>query len=127
VPVSAKDGDGVEELLKTALRMHTQLNRHTETGPLNQALEHWLEENPPPIGPHTRFKLKYAVQTSDNPVRFVFFASRPQAVGESYVSYLRNRLRRDLGYSMIPLGVEIRSSGGNRRETSSRRKPAERG
>jgi GTP-binding protein len=118
MPVSAKDGDGVAELLNTALRMHTQLNRHIDTGPLNQALEHWLEENPPPIGPQTRFKLKYAVQTSDNPVRFVFFASRPQAVGESYVSYLRNRIRRDLGYSMIPLGIEIRSSG---------RKPAERG
>jgi GTP-binding protein len=118
IPVSAKDGEGVEELLNTALRIYAQLNRHTETGPLNQALERWLEEYPPPMGPRTRFKLKYAVQTSDNPVRFVFFASRPQAVGEAYVSYLRNRIRRDLGYSMIPLGIEIRSSG--------RRNPAER-
>jgi GTP-binding protein len=112
MPVSDKDGDGVEDLLNTAVRMYTQLNRRIETGPLNQALERWLEENPPPAGPHTRFKLKYAVQTSSNPVRFVFFASRPQAVGESYISYLRNRIRKDLGYSMIPLGIQIRSSGG---------------
>jgi GTP-binding protein len=63
--------------------------------------------------------LKYAVQVSDNPVRFVFFASRPQAVRQSYVSYLRNKIRRDLGYSLIPIGIEIRASAKN----EPRRKP----
>jgi GTP-binding protein len=100
----------VDALLNTAIRMYAQLNLHTDTGPLNQALERWLEESPPPAGPQTRFKLKYAVQVSDNPVRFVVFASRPKAVSQSYVSYLRNKMRRDLGYSLIPLGIEIRAS-----------------
>ncbi|GHV73670.1 GTPase Der [Spirochaetia bacterium] len=110
MPVSARDGTGINELLNTAIRMHAQLNLHTDTGPLNQALERWLAESPPPAGPQTRFKLKYAVQVSDNPVRFVFFASRPAAVSQSYVSYLRNKMRRDLGYSLIPIGIEIRAS-----------------
>jgi GTP-binding protein len=110
IPVSAQDGTGIHTLLDTALRVYTQLNRHTETGALNQALERWLAESPPPAGPQKRFKLKYAVQISDNPVRFLFFASRPQAVGESYVASLRNKIRRDLGYSLIPLGIEIRGS-----------------
>jgi GTP-binding protein len=115
MPVSALDGSGVDALLNTAIRMHGQLNRRTDTGPLNQALERWLAENPPPVGPQTRFKLKYAVQVSDNPVRFVFFASRPRAVGGAYVSYLRNKIRRDLGYSLIPVGVEIRASAAKER------------
>jgi GTP-binding protein len=110
MPVSARDGSGVDALLNTAIRMYAQLNLHTDTGALNQALERWLAESPPPSGPQTRFKLKYAVQVSDNPVKFVFFASRPQAVSQSYVSYLRNKMRRDLGYSLIPLGIEIRAS-----------------
>jgi GTP-binding protein len=115
MPVSARDGSGLDALLNTAIRMHAQLNLHTGTGPLNQALERWLAESPPPSGARTRFKLKYAVQVSDNPVRFVFFASSPRAVSQSYVCDLRNKIRRDLGYSLIPVGIEIRASAGERR------------
>jgi GTP-binding protein len=112
VPVSALDGSGVEELLNAALRVYSQLVLRVETGRLNQALEKWLEEYPPPAGPRTRFKVKYAVQVSDKPVKFVFFVSRPQAVSEAYIAYLRNRIRRDLGFSLVPLNIEIRSSAG---------------
>jgi GTP-binding protein len=62
------------------------------------------------MGPQTRFKVKYAVQSSDNPVSFIFFVSRPRAVSEAYVSYLRNKIRRDLGFSMVPVSVELRAS-----------------
>jgi GTP-binding protein len=111
VPVSAMDGSGVDVLLKTAVTMYSQLTRHTGTGPLNQALARWLAESPPPQGRPNRFKIKYAVQVSENPVKFVFFASRPEAVSESYLAYLRNRIRKDLGYSMIPVELELRPSG----------------
>jgi GTP-binding protein len=110
LPVSARDGTGADKLLDMALRLYRQLNRHVDTAPLNQALARWLEECPPPAGPVTRFKVKYAVQVSENPVKFVFFVSRPHAVNEAYVSYLRNRIRRDLGFSQIPVGLELRSS-----------------
>jgi GTP-binding protein len=114
VALSAKDGSGVDTLLDTAIRMYGQLNRSIETASLNQALERWLEEYPPPVGPQTRFKVKYAVQTSANPVKFVFFVSRKQAVNEAYVSYLRNKIRSTLGFSLIPVDLELRSSPGRR-------------
>jgi GTP-binding protein len=114
VAVSAQDGSGVDKLLSTAVTMYKQLNTQIETGRLNQALARWLQESPPPSGPRTRFNVKYAVQSSANPVNFLFFTSRPQAVSESYISYLRNRIRRDLGFSLIPVGVQIRGSGGKR-------------
>lgn len=110
VPICAVDGTGVDTLLNTALRMYTQLTKKIETGPLNQALERWLQENPPPIGPATRFKIKYATQVSANPVHFIFFVSRPAAVTESYTAYLRNKMRKDLGFSLIPLKIDIRAS-----------------
>ncbi|MCL2266024.1 MAG: ribosome biogenesis GTPase Der [Treponema sp.] len=110
IPVSAKDGTGVDKILNTAVKMYKQLNTQIGTSHLNQALEKWLQESPPPSGPRTRFKIKYAIQKSVNPVHFIFFASRIQAVSDSYVSYLRNRIRRDLGFSMIPVLLEIKSS-----------------
>jgi GTP-binding protein len=110
VALSAETGFGVEELLNTAMRMYVQLCTRIDTGPLNQALEKWLEESPPPSGPHTRFKIKYAVQVSDNPVKFVLFVSRIHAVTEPYLAYLRNRIRKDLGFSLIPVEIELRPS-----------------
>jgi len=110
IGISALDGEGVDKLLDIAVRMYGQLNRRIETSELNRALEKWLEEYPPPVGKQTRFKIRYGVQISANPVRFAFFASRKQAVTEPYVAYLRNRIRQTLGFSLIPLEIEIRSS-----------------
>jgi GTP-binding protein len=109
-PISAKTGLGVDKLLDTAIRLYGQLTTQIDTGRLNQALERWLEECPPPQGPQTRFKVKYAVQVSSRPVKFVFFVSRIHAVTESYISYLRNKMRKDLGFKEIPVEIEIRSS-----------------
>jgi GTP-binding protein len=116
VPVSASDGSGVDKLLGTAITIYSQLTKKIETGKLNQALQRWLAENPPPSGPETRFNVKYAVQSSQNPAAFIFFVSRPRAVSEAYVSYLRNRIRRDLGFSLIPVIIEIRGSSSRRKE-----------
>ena len=109
VGISALDGNGVDKLLDIAVKMFNQLNRKTDTSGLNRALEKWLEEYPPPSGKQTRFKVKYAIQSSSNPVRFIFFVSRKHAVTEPYIAYLRNRIRETLGFSLIPLEIEIRS------------------
>jgi GTP-binding protein len=115
VALSALDGSGLDKLLNTAVKMYRQLTTQIETAKLNQALERWLREYPPPSGPQTHFKLRYGVQKSANPAVFIFFASRPQAVGEAYIAYLRNRIRADLGFSMVPVEVEIRGVPGQRR------------
>jgi len=115
IPISAKDGTGVDKILSAAVKMYAQLNIQISTSQLNQALEKWLQECPPPSGPRTRFKVKYAVQKSANPVHFIFFTSRTQAVSDSYMSYLRNRIRKDLGYSMVPVLLEIKSSSEGRK------------
>jgi GTP-binding protein len=117
IPVSAKDGTGVDKLLNTAIKMYGQLNIQIGTGQLNQALERWLQEYPPPSGPRTRFKIKYAVQKSANPVHIIFFASRHRAVTEAYVSYLRNKIRNELGFSLIPVMVEVKSSPGKEKKS----------
>jgi GTP-binding protein len=45
---------------------------------------------------------------SANPVRFVFFVSRPQAVSDSYLAFLRNRIRKDLGFESVPISISVR-------------------
>ncbi|MGA2546329.1 MAG: ribosome biogenesis GTPase Der [Rectinemataceae bacterium] len=110
IPLSAKKGEGMDKLVSTIITLHAQLNKRIETSKLNKAIEAWVERTPPPVGPRTRFKLRYAVQTSVNPQKFVIFASRPDAVTEAYVSFLRNKIRDELGMDMIPLTLEVKAS-----------------
>ena len=110
IPISAKNGSGVDKLMGTIIKMYSQLNLRIGTSQLNQALEKWLLEYPPPSGPRTRFKIKYAVQKSANPARFILFASRSRVVSESYISYIRNKIRKELGFSLIPILIEIKNS-----------------
>ncbi|MDR1786299.1 MAG: ribosome biogenesis GTPase Der [Spirochaetaceae bacterium] len=108
--ISARDGTGVKALLDTALTLHGQLTRRIETGALNRALKDWVAAYPPPASRVSHFALKYAVQRGANPVSFIIFASRPEAVPQSYLAYITNRTRSTLGFDNIPVLLELRGS-----------------
>jgi GTP-binding protein len=110
LPLSAKDGEGVDKLVTTIVSVYAQLTKKIETSKLNKAIEAWTEETPPPIGLHTHFKLRYAVQTSANPQKFAIFVSRPEAIADAYVSFLRNKIRTELGMDKIPIILEVKAS-----------------
>ena len=110
LPLSALEGKGVKDLLNTTIDMYTQLTKKIGTSSLNNALQDWLERYPPPASKTAHFKIRYMTQASINPVSFIIFATRPEVVPEPYVTYLKNRIREDLGYDMIPVQVEFKGS-----------------
>lgn len=110
VAISAREGTGLDKLMNTVISMYGKLNRSIETSKLNKAVSGWIEETPPPTGTRTRFKLRYAVQTSVNPQRFTFFVTRPEVVPDSYVSFLKNRIREYFGIDTIPVSLELKAS-----------------
>jgi GTP-binding protein len=110
LPLSAKEGEGVDKLLSTVITVHAQLTKRIETSKLNRAVRDWIDANPPPMSTKGRFKFRYATQLGVNPVRFAFFVTKPEAVGHTYLSFLKNKLRSELGYTMIPVELELRAS-----------------
>lgn len=110
VPLSALEGKGIKELLNTAIALYEQLTRKIETAALNNALQDWLDRYPPPASKTAHFKIRYMTQTGTNPVSFLIFATRPEVVPEPYVTYLKNRIREDLGFDQIPVQLEIKGS-----------------
>mgnify|MGYP002858274968 CR=1 FL=1 len=110
VCVSALEGKGIKLLLNTALEVYEQLNKKVETSALNNALKDWVTQYPPPASRSGNFKIRYMVQTSTNPVSFLLFATRPEVVQESYLTFLKNRIRKDLGFDKIPVQLEFKSS-----------------
>lgn len=110
LPLSALKGEGIKDLLNTAIALHGQLTRRVETAALNNALKDWLLRYPPPASKVARFKIRYMTQTGTNPVSFVIFATSPDKVPERYVAYLKNRIREDLGFDQIPVRLELKAS-----------------
>ncbi|MDE5898074.1 MAG: ribosome biogenesis GTPase Der [Treponemataceae bacterium] len=110
VATSALEGKGIKELLNTALQVHGQLTRKIETAALNMALNDWLARYPPPASRTAHFKIRYMVQTGVNPVSFLIFATRPEVVPETYMTFLKNRIREDLGFENIPIQLEMKAS-----------------
>lgn len=108
--LSALNGDGIKELMETTIRLYRQLTTKIETSALNKALDDWLFRYPPPASKAIHFKIRYITQTSTNPVAFRIFATSPDNVPESYVTYLKNRIREDLGFDQIPVILEMKSS-----------------
>ena len=110
LPLSALEGKGIKDLLNTAITLYEQLNRKIGTSSLNNALQDWLDRYPPPASKTAHFKIRYMTQASTNPVSFVIFATRPEVVPEPYITYLKNRIREDLGYDQIPIQLEFKGS-----------------
>ena len=110
IPISAKNADGIKVLMNTALTLYGQLTRKIDTASLNRALNDWLAKYPPPATKAIHFKVRYMTQTSCNPVNFLIFATRPENVPASYVTYLKNRIREDLGFDQIPVQLDFKAS-----------------
>lgn len=110
LPLSALHGKGIKDLLKETLEIYKQLNRTVETASLNLALKDWLFRYPPPASKTAHFKIRYITQVSTNPVKFLIFATRPEVVPDTYITYLMNRIRDDLGFEKIPVQLEMKAS-----------------
>lgn len=107
MPVSAHTGEGVEALLTRLLHIRSELTRRVDTGPLNQALQRWIADTPPPSG-RKPIKLRYITQVHADPVRFILFVNRRKGFPEFYLRYIRNRIREELGFQHIPFFLDLR-------------------
>ena len=108
--LSAKESSGTKELVDTAFELYEKLTHKVDTASANLALKDWVTRRPPPAAGKGSFKIRYITQTGVNPVKFTAFATKPEAVSESYVSYLKNRIREDLGFEGIPVQLELKAS-----------------
>ncbi|MCK5156315.1 MAG: ribosome biogenesis GTPase Der [Spirochaetales bacterium] len=108
VPLSAKTGEGMDNLLDTVWGVWKQLNKRVETGKFNQKLKGWLERYEIPRGSGTYYKILYGTQTSSKPVYFLLFVNHLKGFPQGYLQYLTNNIRKELGFSSIPLEIHLR-------------------
>jgi len=97
--VSAKEGEGVDDVLAEAVRIGAERRRRVETGELNQVIRRAVAERPPTVpSKGKRLKLLYVTQAEVAPPTFVFFVNDPSMVHFSYRRYMENVIRRRWGF-----------------------------
>jgi len=107
--LSARDGQGVEELLGLCRELFAQARRRVGTGELNRVLAAALEAQSPSRTGH-RVRVKYATQVEVAPPTFVLFVNDKRLVGKDFLRYLQNRLREGLGFPEVPVRLLLRDS-----------------
>ena len=109
VAISAKTGQGLEQLYTAILKSHEVWNRRITTAQLNNWLIGMLEAHPPPAPGGRRIKLRYMTQIKTRPPGFVVMCSNTNKLPESYSRYLINGLREDFNIPGVPIRLYMRS------------------
>lgn len=114
--LSAKAGQGVEEMLGLALELFEMAGRRVGTGELNRVLERALEARSPSAAGQ-RGRIKYATQAEVRPPTFVLFVNDKKLFGKDTLRYVQNRLREELGFDEIPVRVVLKAADAASSET----------
>ncbi len=107
--LSAKQGRGVEPIMKLAEELFESSSRRVPTGELNRVMKRALEARSPSSKGY-RVNIKYATQVETSPPTFVLFVNDKRLFGKAYMRYLENRVREELGFDEVPVRIVLRSA-----------------
>ena len=109
VTCSALTGAGAGKIMPAVLAAFGTWNRRIPTSALNRWLEGAARHHPPPLVAGRRLKLRYITQVKARPPTFALFASKPQALPESYRRYLVNGIGAEFGLAGVPIRLLLRA------------------
>jgi GTP-binding protein len=108
--VSGMTGKGIDQLLAAAFEIRETWSKRISTGQLNRWFEAAVEKNPPPAPGGKRIKLRYITQVNTRPPAFVLFGNRVDDLPDTYLRYLTNGIRKELGFGAVPVRLTARAS-----------------
>jgi GTP-binding protein len=108
LPISARTGAGVKELMLTAQRTGRQFHRRVTTGELNRFMEQVLAKHAPPTQGGRAPRIYYITQAATSPPTFVAMSNAPEYIKPSYTRYIANQIRKTFGFEGVPLNIRFR-------------------
>jgi GTPase len=114
VVLSALTGENVRRLFTMVEKVREHARRRAGTGELNRVIRAAMERQAPPIRGNRRFKLLYVTQAKDSgvssiaPPLFVMFVNNPRLLPDSYLNYLKARIREKWEFPGLPILLRMR-------------------
>ena len=109
VACSGLTGAGAGRIMPAVLAAFDTWQRRVPTAALNRWLEGAVAHHPPPLAAGRRLRLRYITQVKARPPTFALFASKPQALPESYRRYLVNGIGSEFGLAGVPIRLLLRA------------------
>ncbi|MBR0057134.1 MAG: ribosome biogenesis GTPase Der, partial [Kiritimatiellae bacterium] len=103
---SANSGYNVRRLLETIDAVAEGARRQLPTGLLNRVIGDAYAAVKPPSSGRRHFKLFYATQTGNEPLRVRVFVNDAQIPGQNYTAYLVKALRAAFGLEGVPVVLD---------------------
>ena len=110
VAISAKTGQGLQELLAEANQLHARWVTRISTGLLNRWLAKAVAVHPPPAPQGKRIRIKYVTQYKARPPSFSLFTSQGKKLPASYLRYLEKDLRATFALEGVPIRLHPKTA-----------------
>ncbi len=104
---SAITGEGLRELLDTAVDVAEQFGRRIGTSDVNKVVQGAMLRHQAPLRGSRALKVYYATQVGTRPPTFVLKVNDPDLCHFSYERYLCNQLRKAFGLEGTPVRVKL--------------------
>lgn len=106
--ISALTKQRILKAVETAIEVDENRRKKIKTSRLNEVMLPIFENTPPPAIKGKYIKIKYCVQLPTPSPQFVFFCNLPQYVKEPYKRFTENQLRKEFGFTGVPIEVYFR-------------------
>ena len=106
--VSALTKQRILKTVEMAMIVYEDRKKKIKTSKLNEIMLPIFEQTPPPSNKGKYIKIKYCVQLPTPSPQFVFFCNLPQYVKEAYKRFTENQLRKQFGFTGVPIEVYFR-------------------
>ncbi len=107
--MSARNGQGVREVVTMAFNLYQQAGHFESTGPLNRLIESIVARRGPSSRLGSQAKVFYASQIAIRPPTIALVVNKPKLFYGPYQRYLLNRLHEELSFSEVPIKLLFRS------------------
>lgn len=106
--ISALTGQRLGKVISMVKEIHSENYRRIPTAELNNFLEKVTNRTHPPARKGKYIRFFYLTQSEVSPPTFIFFSNYPELVDKSYISFLSNQIRKEFGFTGIPIRLKFR-------------------
>ncbi|MFH1198333.1 MAG: ribosome biogenesis GTPase Der [bacterium] len=107
--ISAITKQRIFKVIDLAKQIQEERKKKIATSVLNDLLLEEIEKTPPPATPTGKeIKIKYITQVGEHYPIFLFFASQPQHIPDSYRRFLEHSIRDHFGFKGVPMTLSFK-------------------
>ncbi len=113
--ISAKTGQRVDKVLPLALQVQEERLLRMTTSKINQIIHNAQDRHPAPSRSGRQLKMYYGTQVRSDPPTFLIYVNDPKLAHFTYMRYLENQIRDQVGFLGTPIRIVMKGRDGKKR------------